>query len=80
MPADQRGQLARKVILIHGNGGSEESGGGSSKQDWFPYIKRELSKLGIETIGRTFPDPIYAREKYWLPFLKDELGADENTV
>lgn len=69
-----------KIILIHGNGGSVESGGGSAEGDWFPYAKRELTKLGIETIARTFPDPVYAREKYWLPFLKDELGADENTI
>jgi len=67
-------QPSRKVILIHGNGG------GSAKEHWFPYTKRELGKLGVETIARTFPDPVYAREKYWLPFLKDELGADKNTI
>ncbi len=69
-----------KIILIHGNGGSVESGGGDASQDWFPYARREFEKLDITTISRNFPDPVYAREKYWLPFLKDKLGADESTI
>lgn len=62
-----------KVIFIHGNGG------GSVKDNWFPYLERELTKLGITIISKDFPDNQIAREKYWLPFLK-ELGADENTI
>lgn len=69
-----------KIILIHGNGGSVESSGGSASQDWFPYAQREFEKLGIATVARDFPDPVYAREKFWLPFLKDDLGADEHTI
>ena len=26
------------------------------------------------------PDPITARRSIWLPFMKDELGVDEQTV
>lgn len=62
-----------KVILIPGNGG------GSAKDNWFPYIKQHLEKLGATVIAKDFPDPILAREKYWLPFIK-KLGADENTI
>lgn len=62
-----------KVILIHGNGG------GTVKDNWLPYAKRELEKLGIKVIAQDFPDPVLARSKYWLPFLK-KLGADENTI
>jgi|SRR3989344_558038 len=62
-----------KVIFIHGNGG------GTAKDNWFPYLKRELEKIGIKVIAKNFPDPVLARAKYWLPFLK-KLGADENTV
>ena len=62
-----------KVILIHGNGN------GSAKDQWFPYVKKKLEKLGVEVIARDFPDPVLARAKYWIPFLK-KLGADENTI
>lgn len=64
-----------KVIFIHGNGG-----GDINKPDgWFPYVKRELEKMGLEVISQNFPDPIYARQEYWLPFL-EKLGADERTI
>ena len=68
----KRAQL--KVILLHGNGGS------TVEDNWFPYAKLELEKLGIEVISKTFPDNKLARSEYWLPFLKDELKADENTI
>ena len=63
-----------KVILIHGNGG------GKATDHWFPYIKTELEKLGLNVIARNFPDSILAREKIWLSFLKNNLQADENSI
>ncbi len=62
-----------KAIFIPGNGG------GTPKDNWFPYLKRELEKLGITVIDQNFPDSDLARAKYWLPFIKT-LGADENTI
>lgn len=62
-----------KVILIPGNGG------GGPNDFWFPYIRRELEKLGVRVIASEFPDNFLAREAYWVPFLK-ELGADQETV
>ena len=62
-----------KVILIHGNGGS------SAGDIWLPWLERELTRLGLEVINRTFPDNVKARATYWLPFL-DELGAGEDTI
>ncbi len=63
-----------KIILIHGNGG------GTATDHWLPSFKRALEKVGLEVIAETMPDNVLAREKYWLPFLKDELHADENTI
>ena len=63
-----------KIILIHGNGG------GTAEDNWFPYLKKEFEQLGIKVVAKTFPDNDLAREKYWLPFLKNELGTDENTI
>lgn len=66
--------LQLKIILLHGNGGS------TVEDNWFPYAKLELEKLGLNVISKTFPDNKLARSEYWLPFLKDELKADENTI
>lgn len=62
-----------KVILIYGNGA------GTAKDQWFPYVKKELEKFGLKVIAKNFPDPVLARAKYWLPFLK-KLGVDKNTI
>ncbi len=63
-----------KVVFAPGNGG------GSVHENWFVYLKKELEKLGITVVAKDFPDPMLAREKYWLPFLKNKLHADENTI
>ncbi len=63
-----------KIILLHGNGGS------TVDDNWFPYAKSEFEKLGFKVISKTFPDNKLARQEYWLPFLKDELKANENTI
>lgn len=63
-----------KAIFIPGNGG------GGPKDNWFPYLKTELEKLNVEVIASEFPDSQLARESYWLPFLKNDLKADEQTI
>jgi predicted alpha/beta hydrolase family esterase len=63
-----------KVIFIPGNGG------GGPNDNWFPYLKKELEKLGVTVIASEFPDNIIARESYWIPFLKNQLQTDEQTV
>ncbi|MES2225640.1 MAG: alpha/beta fold hydrolase [Patescibacteria group bacterium] len=62
-----------KAILIPGNGG------GTPQDNWFPYLERELPKLGIAVINTQFPDPELARKEFWLPFIAG-LGADEETI
>ncbi len=44
-----------KAIIIPGNGDD------SPEDKWFPYIVRELTKLGVEVINVKFPDPVLAR-------------------
>lgn len=63
-----------KVILIHGNGGCKSS------DFWFPYVKAKLEILGLEVIAKDFPDRILARSQYWIPFLRDDLKADKDTI
>lgn len=63
-----------KVILVHGNGG------GTADENWFPSVKKSLEEKGLKVIAETMPDNVLARESIWLPFLKNKLGADENTI
>ena len=63
-----------KIIFLHGNGGC------TPQDNWFPYCKVELEKIGVAVVARQFPDAYLARSSYWLPFLKDELKADEHSI
>jgi uncharacterized protein len=63
-----------KVIFIPGNGG------GSPKDNWFPYLKEELEKLKIRVVAPEFPDNDLAREIYWIPFIQNDLQADDKTI
>jgi predicted alpha/beta hydrolase family esterase len=63
-----------KVIFVPGNGG------GGPNDNWFPYLKKKLEQLGICVIASEFPDNVLARESFWIPFLKDTLQADDQTV
>ncbi|MFJ9691477.1 RBBP9/YdeN family alpha/beta hydrolase [Kitasatospora sp. NPDC101183] len=63
-----------RIVLIHGNAGASVEG------IWFPYLKRELERLGHQVVARTFPDPIKGRMRYWLPYLTEEIRPDERTV
>ncbi len=62
------------VILVHGNGG------GTAEGLWFPWVKSQLEMSGVLVVARTMPDNIFARERKWLPFLKDVLGAGEQSI
>ena len=66
--------MTKKVILIPGNGG------GSPRDNWFPAVKKELEAAGLKVIAEEFPDNQLARAEYWIPFLLNDLKADENTI
>ncbi|XP_078000466.1 serine hydrolase RBBP9-like isoform X2 [Glandiceps talaboti] len=34
----------------------------------------------VEAVLQNMPDPVIAREKFWIPFMHDELKCDEDTV
>lgn len=65
--------MRKKVILIPGNGG------GTVNDHWFPYVRNELRRMGVEVISENFPDPMLARAEYWLPHL-NSLKADPDTI
>lgn len=64
----------KKVILIHGNGHT------TGNDAWLPYVAHELRLLGLEVLNPDFPEPLYAPASVWLPYLKNALRTDENTI
>ena len=61
-------------MIIPGNGNTNIS------ENWFPYVKRELEKMGIKVIAENMPDPDLARKKFWIPFIEKKIEKDENCV
>jgi len=55
------------AMIIPGNGNSLMS------EIWYPYVKRELEKLGFRVIAKEMPDPDIAHEKYWIPFIEKQI-------
>jgi len=66
-----------KIVIIPGNGdGPVES------SNWYAWMRDTLRSDNrvSEVVLRDMPDPVFARECYWLPFMRDELGCDQNTI
>jgi hypothetical protein len=66
--------MIMQAIIIPGNGNTDIS------ENWFPYIKGKLEKLGIEVIAKNMPDPDLARRLYWIPFIENELRKEKNPI
>ncbi|MBP9719188.1 MAG: alpha/beta hydrolase [Candidatus Levybacteria bacterium] len=62
-----------KIILLHGSLGC------TSESFWLPSVKKELEKLGLPVIAKTFPENQIAPMNVWMPFLKS-LKPDEQTI
>ncbi|KAK7480955.1 hypothetical protein BaRGS_00027770 [Batillaria attramentaria] len=64
-----------KVVIVPGNGS-----GDVKDSNWYGWLHEELTTTGVKSVLRNFPDPVKARESYWLPFMENELRCDANTV
>ncbi len=62
------------VIIVHGIGGN-------SHENWFPWLKKELEKLGCSVIVPDFPRSSTPKLDEWLTELhKYNKRIDENTI
>ena len=64
----------KKVVIIHGNGGC------TGNHFWIPWLKTALEKKGLLVLSPTMPDNIEAKASAWLPYMRDVLKCDEETV
>ncbi|XP_002731667.1 serine hydrolase RBBP9-like [Saccoglossus kowalevskii] len=66
----------KRIVILPGNGG-----GSVETSNWYSWARDRFQELNdTEVILRDMPDPEIAREKYWIPFMHNELKCDENTV
>jgi len=65
-----------RVILLHGNGDAHGT------DQWFPYVKSEIEKMGIICVAPDLPDNQLGRSKYWFPYFEHTLkiGPDDIVV
>lgn len=63
-----------RVVLLHGNGG------GTGKDNWFPFVQSALQRQGVEVIAPDLPDSVLARKTYWFPYFKDVIHIGPNDI
>src|SRR3989344_8170634 len=62
----------KTVYIIHG-------WAGSSKGNWFPWIKKELEKRNVRVFVFDMPDAKHPSIESWVKYLEDNVkDADEN--
>jgi predicted alpha/beta hydrolase family esterase len=64
-----------KIIILPGNGGTD-----INKHHWYAWLRNELVDRGFNVIAENMPDPDIARKSIWLPHIKNEFKADQNTI
>lgn len=66
-----------RFVLIPGNGCTDVA-----NSNWYGTVAHELQQRypSSQVVLENFPDPYVAREQIWLPFLREKLLVDDNTV
>lgn len=63
----------KRVFIVHGYTGYPE-------KNWFPWLKAELEKLGLEVTVPAMPNTEAPKLNEWLPYLQETVGnPDEET-
>jgi len=48
--------------------------------NWYGWLARSIQNPKVEVLVKNMPDPHTARRTIWLPFMKDTLKVDEETI
>jgi len=66
-----------KVAILPGNGGGE-----ITRSNWYGSVYKQITKFMDpgSVFMENMPDPELAREKYWLPFMRESLACDDRSI
>jgi len=65
--------MSKRLFIIHGWEADPNC-------NWFPWLKREASKVGFEVFVPAMPNTEHPVRAEWIAYLKELVGAvDENT-
>ncbi len=63
----------KRVFVVHGYTGYPN-------KNWFPWLKSELEKMGVQAVVPAMPHTEAPQLSEWLPYLSAQVGtADEET-
>lgn len=66
----------QRVIILPGNGCAP-----IETANWYKWLQNELNKTGeFDAICEEMPDPDEAKKSIWLPFIRDQLKVDDQTI
>lgn len=67
----------KRVAIVPGNGCTS-----IRDSNWYGWLYEELVRSGKfeEVVCEDMPDPYQARRSEWLPFMRDTLNIDKNTI
>lgn len=64
------------VVIVPGNGS-----GDIFRANWYGWLFEKLNSIsGVTCNMKNMPDPVRAKQSIWLPFMKDELKVDCESI
>jgi predicted alpha/beta hydrolase family esterase len=60
----------KKVFIIHGYTGRPD-------KNWFPWLKSELEKLGVQATALTMPNAAEPKLSEWFPHLQSQIASPD---
>mmetsp|Transcript_4922 Transcript_4922/g.10580 ORF Transcript_4922/g.10580 Transcript_4922/m.10580 type:complete len:194 (+) Transcript_4922:51-632(+) len=65
-----------KIAIVPGNGCTPVH-----RCNWYSWLQKQLhNPPSVQCLLKDMPDPYTAREAIWLPFMREQLSCDENTI
>ncbi|XP_050950688.1 putative hydrolase RBBP9 isoform X2 [Labeo rohita] len=65
-----------RVVIVPGNGAEN-----TVELNWYGWTKKQINEIpDLSCALKKMPDPVTARESIWLPFMKEDLECDEETL